>query len=64
MSVDPVHIPGVPKRTKLVLEEQPKWGLLYDILSEVEHDISVASDHEGSYLLNYVLDKVNFIECN
>ncbi|KAM3586780.1 DNA repair protein RAD16 [Umbelopsis sp. WA50703] len=51
MSVDPVHIPGVPKRTKLVLEEQPKWGLLYDILSEVEHDISVASDHEATILV-------------
>lgn len=48
MSVDPVYIQGVPKRTKLVLEEQPKWGLLHDILNEVEHDISVANDHEGT----------------
>jgi DNA excision repair protein ERCC-4 len=47
MAVQSARMPGVPKQTKLVLEEQPKWGLLHDILDEIEHDIAVTQDHEG-----------------
>jgi hypothetical protein len=47
MSYEHIHIPGLPKKTKPVLEEQPKWGLLQEILDEIEHDIGVTQAHDG-----------------
>jgi DNA excision repair protein ERCC-4 len=47
MSYEHTHIPGLPKKTKPVLEEQPKWGLLQEILDEIEHDIGVTQAHDG-----------------
>jgi hypothetical protein len=47
MSIENTSIPGLPKKTKLVLEEQPKWSLLHDILEEIEHDIAVTNAHDG-----------------
>lgn len=43
-------MPGLPKKTKLVLEEQPKWGLLHDILEEIEHDIAVTNTRDGKVI--------------
>ncbi|KAI8576312.1 hypothetical protein K450DRAFT_257648 [Umbelopsis ramanniana AG] len=43
--------PGLPKKTKLVLEEQPKWGLLHDILEEIEHDIAVTNARDATILV-------------
>ncbi|CAO3681836.1 unnamed protein product [Umbelopsis vinacea] len=51
MSYEHIHIPGLPKKTKPVLEEQPKWGLLQEILDEIEHDIGVTQAHDATILI-------------
>lgn len=52
-------MPGLPKKTKLVLEEQPKWGLLHDILEEIEHDIAVTNARDGKIIRNGCLPSHN-----
>lgn len=49
-SYEHTPMPGLPKKTKLVLEEQPKWGLLHDILEEIEHDIAVTNTRDGKVI--------------
>ncbi|KAI8990055.1 hypothetical protein BDB01DRAFT_756085 [Pilobolus umbonatus] len=46
-----------PSKIKLVLEEQPKWDLLNQILKEIDHDCVKMNDGEGAPVLIMVSDK-------
>lgn len=47
----------IPKHIKLVLEEQPKWALLKNILTEIEQDLMILNDGEGAPVLVMVSEK-------
>jgi DNA excision repair protein ERCC-4 len=47
----------IPKHIKLVLEEQPKWALLKNILTEIEQDSMILNDGEGAPVLIMVSEK-------
>ncbi|KAI8092898.1 uncharacterized protein BX664DRAFT_261045 [Halteromyces radiatus] len=51
-------IGSIPKDIRLVLEEQPKWTLLQDILDEIEKDVTTNTDH-GAPVLVMVDDQRN-----
>ncbi|ORX60262.1 hypothetical protein DM01DRAFT_1332415 [Hesseltinella vesiculosa] len=48
--------PNVPKDIRLTLEEHPKWGLLKDILQEIDQDATTNTDH-GAPVLVMVNDR-------
>ncbi|CAO3594824.1 unnamed protein product [Absidia cylindrospora] len=48
----------IPKNIRLVLEEQPKWKLLQDILDEIEEDVTTNTIH-GAPVLVMVNDQRN-----
>jgi DNA excision repair protein ERCC-4 len=47
----------IPKHVKLVLEEQPKWALLKNILTEIEQDSMTLNDGQGAPVLIMVAEK-------
>lgn len=40
----------LPPNIKLVLENQPKWELLHDILQEIEKDAASVNDRQGIHM--------------
>ncbi|OBZ86984.1 DNA repair protein rad16 [Choanephora cucurbitarum] len=49
--------PDIPSHIKLVLEEQPKWDLLKDILKEIEHESLGLEQGEGASVLIMVSER-------
>ncbi|KAL7330954.1 DNA repair protein RAD16, variant 2 [Mucor circinelloides] len=47
----------IPQHIKLVLEEQPKWQLLKNILAEIEQDCLQLNDGQGAPVLIMVSEK-------
>lgn len=45
MALNRTLVGDLPNNIKLVLEEQPKWKLLQDILDEIEEDVTTNTIH-------------------
>ncbi|KAI8369465.1 uncharacterized protein BYT42DRAFT_584566 [Radiomyces spectabilis] len=48
---------SIPDKLKLVLEEQPKWNLLGEILKEIEQDAKTTNDGQSAPVLIMVNEK-------
>ncbi|SAM07091.1 hypothetical protein [Absidia glauca] len=58
MAFNRTLVGDLPNNIKLVLEEQPKWKLLQDILDEIEEDVTTNTIH-GAPVLVMVNDQRN-----